>query len=444
MLLAHKKISILCIVLAAILTHTAGLCERLIFSSDLTYLGAFRVPQDRYGCENWDSCTYSYGGKSLAYNPDGNGGAGSLFSGGNQVFGNIAEMSIPDLVITDDISQLHIATNLQDFADPVDGHRNELFADGSLQSGSVYIGGLMKWGSSLIGTVYHYYPGDPQYRTHFKSTTDLSNVSDVARLYEVGVNGVGRYLAGYMCAIPDEHQASLGGQAITGHGGGNVVSTTSTGPSLWVFDPDSIGTTDPVPATPLAYYLSPTFLGGGTEHDQSDYANTTSTFVGAAFPSGTDSILVFGRHGMGEPCYGEPTDNEAMGGEPVPGEPGVQYCYTPVGGESKGYFAPPYVYRVWAYSVSELLAVKNNQKTPQQAMPYAIFNLTLPFSKGDGKIAGVTYDDTTRKLYVSQEIGEVGQYDVKPIIHVFRVGQLKTLRLSPGQARKASGTGRLQ
>lgn len=397
-----------------------AICGTLLTKNDLQYVGAFRLPMTRSGCESWDACVLSYGGFTLAHNPDGDGGAGSLFVGGNRVYGRTSEVSIPTPVKNVSLSDLPVANFLNGFFDVTKGFRNNIAENGEIYSDSVYDGGLLVWGDKLISSVYANYGNYAQYRSHAVSSLDLSQSTGFMGMLQVGPAGLGRYIGGYMCPIPPEHRNEFGGKALTGVGGLSVLSTTSVGPSAWVFDPDDLGVTIPAPATPIVYYpLNHSVYPAATGND---FFTEADKLGGIAFPAGSDSILFFGRHGEGEYAYGTPTADPALDGLPV-GD-GSSYCYSPgdIGFSTKGPCLHPYIYRVWAYSATELLSVKDGTKNPWDARPYAMWELTLPFSTGSGVLGGVTYDQSSGRLYIAQYGADKYTYTVNPIIHVFSVG----------------------
>jgi hypothetical protein len=80
-------------------TLIAALCNSTWSAVDLKYQGAFKVSG------------FSYGGDGLAYYPQGNGGAGSLYILG--IYGRIGEVTIPGPVLTPDHPELPTATTLR-------------------------------------------------------------------------------------------------------------------------------------------------------------------------------------------------------------------------------------------------------------------------------------------------------------------------------------------
>ena len=142
--------------------------------------------------------------------------------------------------------------------------------------------------------------------------------------------------------------------------------------------------------------------------------NGSTMMGGVAFPSGSRSVLFIGRQGTGERCYGTGTSDKALHRQARGGD---YYCYDPAN-SNKGDHAWPYVHQVWAYDANDLTAVKAGSKQPWQVQPYAIWTLPgLPSSTRNqgATIASATYDDATRRLYVTEAYGD------KPRVHVFAV-----------------------
>jgi hypothetical protein len=175
-----------------------------------------------------------------------------------------------------------------------------------------------------------------------------------------------------------------------------------------------VGNGNPVPAIPLVYYpIDHSTLGAWEGNGVPNPIYNMATSVnGIVSPQGSRSVLFFGSTGMGRPCYGEGADDPALDAKPVPGEPGVIYCYDPDNG-SKGCHAYPYAAYVWAYDANDLGAVRNGQKNPWDIRPYA----TWPLNSIGSSVKGAAYDPAARLIYIS-----VGFEDgTQPLIRVFKV-----------------------
>jgi len=154
------------------------------------------------------------------------------------------------------------------------------------------------------------------------------------------------------------------------------------------------------PATPVVGYPSSNPLSGW--NTTNPYFNGTTRVTGIVFPSGTQSVLFFGRHGVGHLLLWRGAE-----------------CNDPAD-SSKGTHAYPYKYQIWAYDANDLLAVKNGTKQQWEPRPYAVWNFNLPFESTNGahKIGGVDYDPSTGRIYVAQGCEDA---NCGPIIHVFEV-----------------------
>jgi hypothetical protein len=345
-----------------------------IFPADLTYIGAFRVPnQDNNGSP------LGYGGHALTYDIAAHG----LFFGGHDWYQELCEVGIPPVI---DLSQT--ASILQNCTDVTEGRL------GQIDDGTIKLGGTLLYNDRLIVSAYSYYDADAnQLDSHFSSSPDLSQTGELQGPYEVG-NWAG-IVSGYMALVPPEWQADLGGPALTGNCCLSIISRTSFGPAVSVFDPDEVGSVDPVPAAPLLYYPASDPLADWDA--TGPYFNGSTQIAGLAFPPGSRSVLFVGRHGTGVFCYGT---GEA--------------CNDPVN-PYQGTHAYPYVHQVWAYDALDLLAVKAGDLQPWDVRPYAIWQLDEMDSTGSATISGAAYDPVSGRLYVTENYGD------DPVVHVYQL-----------------------
>ncbi len=345
-----------------------------VFPAGLSYVGAFRVPnQDSSGRP------LGYGGHALSYDAAAHG----LYFGGHDWYQELCEIGIPAVI---DLG--HTATILQNCTDVTEGRL------GLIDDGTVKLGGTLLHNGQLIVSAYTYYDADgDQTLSHFGGLPDLSQTGDVQGPYQVGAwAGI---VSGYMAPVPPEWQADFGGPALTGNCCLSIISRTSYGPAVSVFDPDDIGTANPVPATSLLYYPASDPLA---EWDAtSPYFNGTTQIVGVAFPPGSRSVLFIGRHGTGDFCYG----TGAACGDPV--------------SPYQGTHAYPYVHQVWAYDALDLLAVREGDLQPWEVRPYMIWQLDEMDSSGSASVSGAAFDPASGRLYVTENYGE------EPIVHVFQI-----------------------
>jgi hypothetical protein len=230
--------------------------------------------------------------------------------------------------------------------------------------------------------------------------------------------------------IPPEWQKRLGWPVLTGNGAIAMVSRSSFGPSVSGFDPDDIGVSDIAP-TELFFGYPDGHQTIGTYQGPSLFYNCSTNLAGIVFPEDTDSILIFGKHGigitgLGDACYGTGTSDRSLHG--TDNDQGGVWCYDPVNSD-KGGHAYPYVTQIWAYDANDLLDVKKGKKKYWEIVPYDRIELDLPFVNpsssrtGAKVIGGAAYDPLTQRIFISQLLADhwADQYEPNPIIHVFKV-----------------------
>lgn len=412
----------------------------LLQQSDITYLGAFKVPSGDFGSPLYSG--FTYGGTGLAYNQQHD----SLFIVGHNWHQLTAEISIPQIIQSTNTASLAIANVLQPFADVTEGNRANIGSGGAACGGSNYLGGLLVFNNKLIGTSYSYYDaGNCARLSHFMHSPVLSESGTFFGMYQVGsppsVSNTA-FVDGYMALIPPDWQPLFGGPVLTGNAALSIISRTSLGPAASVFDPEDMGTLNPVPVTPVVGYpLAHPTLGTWGSTVANPVFNMSTSIKGLVFPWGTRSVLFFGKTGLGAPCYGPGTNVESQAKTNTeitswftenPGETSYQCgsssmslsegqvdncCYDP-DSSAKGTHAYPNSGYVWAYDANDLISVKNGIKNIWDVVPYATW--TLGFPVGDGsKIVGAAYDQSTQRIFISQYGGE--KSSVRPIIHVFHV-----------------------
>jgi len=141
---------------------------------------------------------------------------------------------------------------------------------------------------------------------------------------------------------------------------------------------------------------------------------------GMAIPNGTKSLLFVGYSGDGYNNYGSELGHVYEGTRIYdPEEPSVH-----------GY---PYSGKIWAYNLDELAAVYANPGVVgfNSVKPYAVFNFSLPGAVAFASRAarGMTYDPSTRLLYISQKLKDVndGGYGYgRVVVHAYLVNNAVT------------------
>jgi len=407
--------------------------SRLIKKNNLEYLGAFRVPKGNLG---GDSVRWSMGrgGQGITYNPE----RDSLIMSGSLHEKLAIEISIPEPVNSVVINDLNFAETLQAPGAVTDRQWSNLNLDGSAVVNGAVVGNFMVHDGKLIGNAYPYYAsGKEGHLTHFEASlnwaTEGSQFSGWKRVGTNPTNPVASstgWVGGYMGHIPLEWQVRLGWPALTGNGAIAIVSRSSFGPSVSGFNPANLGKQEITPAE--------IFLGYPEEHQTigtysgpSLFYNNTTVLSDVVFPEGTDSVLFFGKHGLGmtgegDCCYGTGTSDIALHEQPN-GQNGV-WCYDPVNSD-KGGHAYPYVTQIWAYDANDFLKVKNGEMQYWEVVPYERIELDLPFSDenssrtGPKNIGGAAYDPKTQRIFISQLLADhwADKFEPNPIIHVYKV-----------------------
>jgi hypothetical protein len=374
--------------------------EGLLYKADMTYLGAFRLPQGTFG-----GSRFGYGGHGLAPYHDPATGKNTLFMEGHAWYpGYVAQVEIPSgFVKSDNWDDLPQAALLQGFYDITDGKSD------TLANYMFFVYGMLPYNGRLIVGASEYYDADySQVTSHGVSSFNLSLNNDFQGFYSMDAAANPRSLGGYMTAVPSQWQAALGGPALTGNCCLSIISASSSGPSATVFDPDDVGTENPIPGSTVLFYPLEHPLADGTI--QNNLFNLATHIGGMAFPSGSRSVLFVGRQGIGPYHYGCGIDE----GESCPsdcyGECSVDPC-----DRSKGTHAYPYVHQVWAYDANDLAAVRTGQKQYWEVRPYAVWTLEDMDTSGCADVRGAGYDPLTRRLYITQSYGEDPRVDVYQI-----------------------------
>ncbi len=433
------------------LPSLASADDKLLQLSDLTYVGAFRMPTGAGGFD------YSQG--VITYDGESNslfivGASNAPTSTSNNY---VAQISIPsNLVNSSDYTQLPTSTMLQNFADITEGNQFLIGANGAVHgiTNGVHIGGLLEYEiagtNELIGSLYSYYDGShTAIRSHFTSGISLATIGDFRGVYKVGATPSpvpqAGFIGGYMANIPLSWQSLLGGPVLSGKSGIPIISRTSYGPAAFAFDPANlVGTPndlDPVSAASLLYYdQSHQTLGEwSTSEPINQYISLGDNQSGVVFPEGSKSVLFFGRHGS-QNCYGPGTtivaqigngfgtqsgtaDNQCQGGPVDVAD--QRCCFEHVDSiYNKGTHSYPYHPYVWAYSADDFASVKSGIKQPWEILPYGTWELNLPTTAYQGierdiQIKGAAYDPVTQRIYVTQ--GNFEGNGRKPLIHAFQL-----------------------
>lgn len=372
-------------------------------AGSVTYLGSFAVPWSDGTCPGGTGSQrgcLAYGSFALGLGPVVDGQP-TMFYGGHDWDDQLCQITIPAIGGT-----AQMVGRCQTIAQKAQ-------VDPSGGGNGYVLGGSLLHNGRLLVTATSYYPGgDTATRTHFVSSAGLAGLTGAP--VRVGTIKAAM-VAGYMGTVPPEWRSLLGGPALTGWCCTSIIGRSSHGPAVGVFDPDTVGTQNPAPLTPLVYYPDEArALAPYSSPTPSLLFNGSTNIGGVAFPSGSRSVLFIGRQGTGARCYGTGTTNKALHNTPHP--QGERWCYDPTN-SYKGDHAYPYRHQVWAYDATDLLAVKAGTRHPWEVTPYATWPITgMPSAANQSAtLRSAAYDDTTRRVYVTETTGTALR------VHVYQI-----------------------
>ena len=432
-----KKVQVLSLVLASLvfspmMALAAG--GELLKKSDMEYQGAFKMTDDTLG-----GSRFGYGGRGLAPYRDPDTGKSTLFMEGHAWYpGQVAQLEIPkDFSKSKKYADLPTANVLQNFHDITDGKWATL---GTTDYDAIY-GMLAYNGRLIIGATSWYDAASKQKTSHGFSSFDLSKKDDFSGFYKLDAVAGPRSLGGYMTPIPSEWQNAFDGPVLTGNAALSIISSISSGPAASVFDPDDLGKKNPVPAKTVVFYPNPTknyLVSGNSTENTFTFG---SSVKGVAFPSGSKSVIFFGRQSMAEHyCYGEGVNDPALHKTKCdPSYPTVDCCYDPCD-SSKGGHGYPYENRAWAYDANDLLLVKQKvilsdqnrtaniddackngtEIQPWCVKPYTTWKLDDISQNSCSNMVSAGYDPETSNLYITQDFGE------SPKVEVYKIKELSS------------------
>ncbi len=203
--------------------------DSLLHQSDLTYVGAFRLPTGTFGSDTFDFALGWMGG--IVYNDPVKGK--SLFMKGLQAAyqvsttATMAQVIIPTTIFnpnTVGLGGLTTALLAQNFADASGGK------SGSIQVANGH-GTSVVYNGKLIGAEQTQYDGNCA-QTKFGWVGNLVFGGQTGP-YATSALPVGdRFLGGYATVIPALYRAVLGGSLLFGSLGGSIVSCGPNGPGF--------------------------------------------------------------------------------------------------------------------------------------------------------------------------------------------------------------------
>ena len=427
----------------------------LIQPGDLTYLGAFRLPDRAAGAPDEESWEYS--GQALTYRPNGDPGGsgdgypGSLFGTGHDVWNYVSEISIPAPSTSRTLEQLNVATTIQEFHNV----RGGLF-DGLTEMprvGMQYLpaqAGQTSAKLHLAWGAHHHDEGTSSHTpSHAWCDLDLS-APNTRGAWWIGDKSIYRLyrVNGYMFEIPQEWADTYVGGARLATGRYRDGGWSGMGPNVFAYGP-WLDASPPVSGTVLTArtVLSYSFAGG--DHTIDNYHDSDEWEGGAWLTAGEKAAVVFvGTKGGGDYWwYGY--SSPAGDGMPCPRIPPPQEeepvrCYNSDGTdcaeelwdcegydvESKAWWSSRFDAQIIFYDPADF--VLNGTMEPYEPQPYATLDideylfLDSPVETvgncGTGeqrkcRIGETAYDRERGFLYVLERFAD----DSKPVVHVWSV-----------------------
>ncbi len=397
--------------------------------SDLTYVGAFRLPNAAPGAPENYNWTWNGWSSAMAFYPNGDptgpddGFPGSIFGVGNGHAQCVSEISIPVPVVSagKNLSELNTAATLQPFADIKGG----LF--GELELPRVGLAYLPAQGAQTSDKLYFAmgnHMGDGETNpSHGWCELTLSNPQSKG-LWRIGeyVNFV---TGDYMFPIPQAWSDvyAPGMRLATGRmrDGGQ----DGEGPSIIAIAPWNDGNPPPNGATlsarPLLLYE--TFYDGDNPialdgyHHSDDWSGATWLLAGRA-----SAVIFVGTKGQGDCWYGWADGTVYSPNNDIEGE-----------GE-RGWWSSSFAGQILFYDTDELGEVALGQRATSSVQPYAVMGIddflyNVASTQQKMHVGAAAFDEQNGYLYVFEPMVD----EEKSIVHVWHIATSVRAQLAGGQ-----------
>jgi hypothetical protein len=424
---------------------------------DFHYLGAFRLP-DAEGRPR----TFEYGGAAMTFHPDGDasgsgdGFPGSLFISGHDRLpygelpdGNqVAEVSIPAPVASQDLAALPQASFLQPFTDIARGAFTGL--DELPRMAMLYLDAPQTGPKVQLAWGAHF-QNDSSQASHAWFDPNLS-VPDLQGEWFVGDYSL-YSVNGYLLEIPTEWAALVGEMPIA-TGRFRDGGWSGMGPSLIAYRPWESGGMPPAPGTHLETQLLLLYASSEVTpdiHQALDGYQHPDEWEGAAWlttADGRSAVLFAGTKSVGAKYwYGYPhpdgpdnvcVDPDFIGQFEVcrlaDGRPCPETDLAPCPGHSdfRGWWSSAFEGQFILYDPADLARVAAGEMEPWEPQPYASISLDDVLLHNPAGVETAMIGEAPQRRY---QIGEVG-YDradgllyvlewfadgAKPVVHVWKV-----------------------
>ena len=379
-----------------------------IHPGDLTYQGAFRLPEGQAGSEvkTWD-----WGGSAMTYYPAGDPkGAnddypGSIFGAGHAWEHQISEFSIPKPIISKQLNNLTVAKTLQGF--------QNILNVGNLEIPRTGLCYLTKQGNQTTDKIHfcwgYHMQEDPPDLTHGWCETNLTNPQIQRGWYLADLPTYNRNMStnNYMFEIPKTwaNKNTPGKFLATGRyrdGGWG-----GQGPGIFAIGPWNDGNPpasgSAIANVPLLLYDS-TYTGEPAEHTMRSYHHSDE-WGGAVWLTARkkSAVLFAGTKGIGDCWYGDPNG------------PCLE-C------EDRGWWSTGFEGQFIFYDPDDLAKVASGVWPTWKPQPYATLNINqhlyhITSKQQKHHLGAASFDSKRGILYVFESFAE----DDRPVVHAWNV-----------------------
>ena len=393
-----------------------GDAQHRLQPADLTYLGAFRLP------DGPEETGWGYSGAAMTYYPHGDpdgptdGYPGSIFGTGHNWNQFVSEISIPVPVVSQakDVGELNTATTLQPFQDI----RGDMF--GAFEIPRAGLAYLPKQGAQTTDKLYfcwaQHMGQEVKDASHGWCELDLSNPQPAGPW---PVEDYDNYVTtDYLFEIPpawaDTHTPGM--RLVTGRfrDGGQG----SRGPTLFAIGPWNQGNPPPagthLQAIPLLRYPDVT---AEDERTMRDYHHADEWSGGVWLTGGDKAAVIFvGTKGVGDCWYG------FADGTVWPDDPPYPEIPDPPNDE-RGWWSTAFVGQIVFYDPAHLAAVARGEMEAWEPQPYATLDIDsflyhIQSNRQWYHVGAASFDRERGLLYVFEPLAD----EDKSLIHVWRVG----------------------
>jgi hypothetical protein len=389
--------------------------ERLIQPTDLTYLGAFKLPDGPEGI-GWE-----YSGAAMTYYPNGDpdgpadGYPGSIFATGHDWNQYVSEISIPVPIVSSDkdVEDLNTATTLQDFHNI----RGGLFGEFEIpRAGLEYLSAQGGQTTDKLYFCWAQHMGEAETNpSHGWCELDLSN-PQTAGPWRIG--DYWNYVTtDYIFAIPEQWADANTPGMYLATGRFRDGGQGARGPSLLAYGPWNEGN-PPAPnstlsAVPLLLYTDVT---AEDDFTMDNYHHSDEWSGGAWITADDKSAVIFvGTKGVGDCWYGFANGVVWPDEPPYPPVPDLPY-------DERGWWSTGSEGQIIFYDPADLAAVARGEMEPYEPQPYATLQIDeylyhIESAQQWHHVGAASFDRERGLLYVFEPLADGN----KSLIHVWEV-----------------------